>query len=268
MAFSKVGSHQSAPSSFYWLSQDPIANTTTNKTANFVKSFLKKALFWGAVAVGVVFSFSLIKGALSNPFTAIALAALGVLAYRNKEKITSFIKIHICALKDKLGLSEPQMFCSATNHILQGDIPTHGKNFLKALKDAGVKTVISIMHHDLSLYSTWLSRPILPHEFTSQELDYIPIKIAKDKELSFEEMNIVADIINDKTQGQKKIYIHSDLDSSADQMGILAYLIKYHTSNLQDALKQLKQVKPHLEISDEGLGRLYRFSLDLAGKKA
>jgi hypothetical protein len=264
MTISEISYQQPVSGSLQPVSQDP----TTNKTAHFVKDFFKKALFWGAVAVGVVFSFSLIKGALSNPFTALALAALGVLAYKNKEKITSTIKMYIAAFKDKLGLSEPQMFCSATNDIVQGDIPTHGKNFFKALKDRGVKTVISIMHNDLSLYNTWLSRPILPHEFTSQEIDYIPIKIAKDKELSFEEMHIVADIIKDKTQGQKKIYIHSDLDSSADQMGILAYLIKYHTSNLQGALDQLKQVRPHVKIADECLGRLYRFSLELTKKPA
>jgi hypothetical protein len=264
MAISGTSFHQPMSGSLQTVSQDP----TTHKTVHFVKDFFKKTLFWGAVAVGVVFSFSLIKGALSNPFTALALAALGVLAYKNKEKIISTVKMYIAGLKDKLGLSEPQMFCSTTNNILQGNIPIHGKNFFKALKDSGVNTVISIMHNDLSVYNTLLSKPILPHEFTTQEIDYIPIKIAKDKELSFEEMNIVADIIKDKTQGQKKIYIHSDLDSFADQMGILAYLIKYHTSNLQDALDQLKQVRPHVKISDECLGRLYKFSLELGKKPA
>jgi len=236
-------------------------NITTSKVKSTAQAFFKKAIFWSVVAVGVIFSFSIIKAAFSNPITAIALCAIGIWGYKNRSKISSYLKMNIAAIKEKLGISSKENFYKINDKIILGPMPTHSGDYFKALKDAQVKTVLSIMHHDQSLYTTMLSKPILPHEFTKQDIDYLPIKIANPKQISIEEMHIIADMIHERAQEGKKVFVHGDLDSSADHMGILAYFIKYQNSSLQEALHQLKAVKKDAELSDECLGRLYKFSL-------
>lgn len=248
---------------FVAASEIKIENKTTAKVADLAKNLFKKVLFWCAVIVGLVFSVSILKSAVANPITAIALSVLGIWCYKNKQKISSFVKMHVSALKEKLGISKQEIYCKVTDNILLGQMPTHGKDYFKALKEAKVKTVISIMHQDQSLYSTWISKPILPHEFIKQEINYIPIKIKKPKELSIEEMNTIADLIFERAQDQQSVYVHGELDSSIDQIGLLSYMIKYTKKSLEMAQLELTAIKPDLEISDESLGRLYKFALGL-----
>lgn len=258
MAISPVGLQQPVA-----LVQEQKEAGTTNKVAASAQKFFKKAIFYGAVVVGVIFSFSIIKAAFSNPITAIALCAIGFWGYKNRNKISSYLKMNLEAIKDKLGITPKEIFFKLNDQILLGQMPTHTGDYLKALKEAKVKTIVAVMHHDQSVYSTMFSKPILPYQFTKHEFDYLPIKIAKPNQLSLEEMDVIADVIHDRAHEDKKVYLHGDLDSCADQMGVLAYYIKYQQTSLQDALRQLKSVKPNVEISDECLGRLYKFSLNL-----
>lgn len=236
---------------------------TTKKTSVFSKEFFKKALFWSAVVVGGVFAFSIIKSALTNPVSAIALGVLGIWAFNNKDKIMSSLKVYFHALKEKLGLSQSVVCKKVTNNISIGDVPMHGKNSLEVLQKEEIKAVVSVMHHGLKTYTTAFSKPISGYEFTRHNIQHIDITTQKPGELMIEEMDMIADILHEKTQENKKVLIHGEHDSVADQMGLMAYLIKYEKTSLKDAQQRLKEIRPDVVLSDACLGRLYQFFLQV-----
>lgn len=239
-------------------------STTQNKVAQVAKDLFKKAIFWAAVTCVVLFSLSIVKAAIMNPITAIALGVLGFVAYQNKDKMISFVKIHVAALKDKLGINQEPLLSQVKSNIFLGKLPVHGKDYIKAFKDANIKTALALIHNEPVTYQNWLCKPLLPQEYTKHEIEHLPIKISSQTELSMQEMHTVADVIYKKTQEQKNIYIYGDLDSNIDQMGVLAYLIKYEKTALSEGISKLKALRPDLQLSDACLGRLYKFSLEIA----
>ncbi len=137
--------------------------------------------------------------------------------------------------------------------IYLGSIPNKVGSFEDWVIDRDVVVIDAV----LSLNEPWERKPLgisLPYtekDWKALNITYSEIDCKDHRLLSYDQLDLAAEIINDQISNGKKIYVHCRAGKGRSAMAVAAYLIKYKRMTPLKAAQRIVQSRPKSTIMNK-----------------
>lgn len=230
------------------------------KVAQFAANAFKEISYYIGVGLACALAVVAVHFALTHPITAIALVALGAIAYRHSDSIKFSLSIYLHSIKDKLGAKNDKWISKLSDHLYFGGTPLENKGHVKTFKESKVNSIVSLTESLESNIKTRYTTPISPLTWAHLETNFRHLSTLKNEVMSVEKMHQIADYIEEEIKTGKNVYVYDELGEQRASLAMVAYLIKYDKKlTPKQAVDLVKQKRSVARFNLEHLGRIHEF---------
>jgi hypothetical protein len=230
------------------------------KVAQFAVKAFKEISYYIGVGLACALAVVAVHFALTHPVTAIALVALGAIAYRHSDSIKFSLSIYLHSIKDKLGAKNDKWISKLSDQLYFGGTPLENKGHVKTFKETKVSSILSLTESLESNIKTRYTTPVSPLTWAHVETNFKHLSTLKNEVMSVEKMHQIADHIEEEIKNGKNVYVYDELGEQRASLAMVAYLIKYDKKlTPKQAVDLVKQNRSVACFNLQHLGRIHEF---------
>jgi|GEM_PF-2454808 len=240
----------------------------SKKVLEYAVSAFKEISYYIAVSLACALAVVAVHLAFTHPITAIALVALGAIAYRHSDSIKFSLSIYLHTIKDKLGAKNDKWISKLSDHLYFGGTPLENKGHVKTFKETKVSSILSLTESLESNVKTRYTSPVSPLTWAHLQTNFKHLPTSKNEVMSVEKMHQIADHIEEEIKNDKNVYVYDELGEQRASLAIVAYLIKYDKKlTPKQAVDLVKQNRSVASFNLQDLGRIHEFNDSLSSQE-
>lgn len=230
------------------------------KTSAIAKSVFAEVKPFGKLAIQTWLVIQIVQATLLYPITAICLALISGVAYRNRSHIVNTYLLHADMVKHYL--KRKSWFKEIGDYkVVLGGIPLENKNHAPKLQDMGVKRVIALTEEEEGSTIHLMANPVSYQKLQAFGIDSKELIIKAGEFVSVEALDVLVDSMKEIKAQNGKTYLYAKSGSLQSAIVAAAYLIKAEGLSATEAIQVIQKEDPSIKFNEKALGRVLSYDL-------